>query len=363
MTETIVTGFVREAALKPLPPASDIFNGLVLGKNTASFRRVEEIVNDCRTKALVSNLALIGVPSSGKTTTAQIVAKALQRPFYEGSALNFEGKPADAFLDMIESVFGEHPAWALKNEFVGHQQITTIKPCVVFLDEAHDLPPKSQSILLQLLEKPYRVNINGILLDGSQIMWIFGTTDFSLLQVPLQTRTTPISFVGYALDEIAQMVHHRVPKFSLEDSLLIAKAAKGYPRQAFKIADFLAMRDLSAGMAPALLHWYEVDADGLDAFDNQIIEILRSHKNKGTSRMVNEAKRVVEAHQRGDRVGATALAKAQSYLDSLKEYAPMSLASLAEKLKYTDQSDLHRRVVYLETLNLVTRDGRGIKAI
>ena len=356
---TVTSYFAEEAALKPLPPKQGIFKGLVLGKNAASFRRVEEIVNDCRTKRLVSNLALVGVPSSGKTTTAQIIAAALERPFYEGSALNFDGKPHQAFLEILESVLGAYPGWALKVEFEGVQQISVVKPCVIFLDEAHDLPPKAQSLLLQLMERPFRANINGVLVDGSQIMWIFGTTDFSLLQVPLQTRTTAIPFVGYALDEIAQMVVHRHPKFSSEDALSLARAAKAYPRQAFKIADFIAERDLSEGVQAALTKWYEVDENGLDQFDQLILTTLRNHKTQGTPRKIREAQDLVADHQAGKRVGATALRKAQSYLASLNDPAPIAQGSLGEKLQYTDQADLFRRVVYLESLNLLTRTPRG----
>lgn len=361
--EPTCTFFDREAALKPLPPVSGIFDGLVLGKNEVAFRRIEEIVNDCRTLGSVSNLALVGVPSSGKTTTAQIIAKSLARPFYEGSALNFDGKPHEAFLDIIECVHGPFPQWVLKTEYLGRQQISTVRPCVVFLDEAHDLPPKAQSLLLQLMEGTYRANINGKLVDGSQIMWIFGTTDFSMLQVPLQTRAVPIPFVGYALEEIAQMVHHRQPRFDLDESLLIAKAAKGYPRQAFKIADFLAVRDLTQGVSAALAHWYDTDERGLDNFDNLILEALRACKKAGTTTKIDSAKRTIAAHAAGQKVGHGTLDKAITYLDSLKENAPMSQASLAEKLKYTDHSDLFRRVVYLESLHLLTRTSRGPMAI
>ena len=352
-----------EAVLKPLPPVTGIFSDLVLGKNQASFRRVEEMVNDCRTLTTVSNLSLIGVPSSGKTTTAGIIAQHLKRPFYEGSALNFDGTPGMAFLDIIESIFGKFPDWVLQHEFTGRQQITTVKPCVIFLDEAHDLPSRSQSLLLQLLEKPYRANIKGVMVDGSQIMWIFGTTDFSMLQVALQTRTTPIPFVGYDLDEIAQMVRHRHPGFAPEDAVLIAKAGKGYPRQAFKIADFLAVRDLTGGVEAALAHWYEVDEQGLDTFDKLILGVLRNHRGSGTIRQLTEAHALVDAAAQGKSVGSTALLKAQSYLASLKGCAPLAQGSLAEKLKYTDHSDLFRRVVYLESLNLVTRTSRGPMAV
>lgn len=359
----VVSYFAKDAVLQPRPPKQGIFDGLVLGKNAASFRRVEEIVNDCRTKGLVSNLALVGVPSSGKTTTAQIIAGALERPFYEGSALNFDGKPHQAFLEILESVFGAYPGWALKVEYLGAQQISTVKPCVIFLDEAHDLPPKAQSLLLQLMERPYRVNINGVLVDGSQIMWIFGTTDFSLLQVPLQTRTTAIPFVGYTLDEIAQMVMHRKPQFTFEEALAIAKAAKAYPRQAFKIADFIADRDLSEGVQAALSKWYEVDENGLDQFDQLILSTLRNQRAHSTPRRIREAQDLIADHAAGRRVGATALRRAQSFLASLNEPAPISQGSLGEKLQYTDQADLFRRIVYLESLNLLVRTPRGPMAV
>lgn len=340
-------------------PTPGLFDHMVLGENESAFRRVEFIVNQLRINGGVQNLALVGVPSAGKTTTALLISKALGRPAYEGGGENLQGNPFDALLDILEQTHGVFPAWIDRMEMEVERQVQVVKPCLVFLDEAHRIPKPVEALMLQALEKPYRVNIRGIHVDFSQVMWVLGTTDFSMLAQPFQTRFFPIPFVGYSVDSVAAMVLKHFPYFTPEDATRIARAGKGFPRSALKLATLLASTPETQGsISTTLTNLFGIDEQGLDQIDQRILEILRGHRPAPNLRKKAESEAILAMP---NSKGISAV-RAQAYLDSLEHHAPMAQGALADKLQYTDTDDLFRRIVYLETLGLVKRARAGVLA-
>lgn len=366
-----VTGYFDEkGCLHPQPALVPgvLFEGMVQGSNSAAFTQVELVTQDCRTQGRVENLALIGVPSTGKTTTALRVAAALERPIYEGSALNFEGDPFKALFRVLDKTLGPFPEYLCRMDYPEDRgkQMGYVRPCVVFIDEAHDLPKSFQTLMLSALEKPYRITCDVGGLDLTQVMWIIGTTDISFIQKPLQLRFTPVPFIGYSIEDVALMVRMHYPDLERADCERIARAGKGYPRSAFKVAKMVAMqrRNSACSVQEALHVGFGMDDNGLDVLDQKILEVLRGIRAISSPARLAEAEALINAAADGKKVSATTLVKAHALMQVHTYPAPIARKPLCEKLQYTNESDLMERVVYLETLGLVRRiPSRGIQAV
>ena len=347
-----------------LPRATNIFHSVVLGENEKAFRLLELTVNTMREKGSTLPLLLVGPPSCGKTTTAQIVARALDRPFLPLSAGTLNG-------DLFELVDGQMTQLHARNPFSevykhpdNPMPVKRIKPTTIFVDEAHALTDKAQTLLLQTMEKPFLLSRpDGSYVDFRDVLVILGTTDPTLtpggggLVKPLRTRCVNggIVFVPYSAESVAEMLRRVNPRVTQEEALLAAKTAKLYPRVALGYV-------AQAGSMPLRTFLHDLigaDEHGLDPVDRQLLAVLEESVEYKHPKKIAESEAILAEHEAGRKISPLRVLQARTFLDTTSP-KPMSIDALASALMVTDHEDIKARIHYLQSLKMVVRTPRGV---
>jgi len=178
----------------------------------------------CRHQFLTSdvkpNIALIGPASCGKTYFARIYAKSLSVPFVEIQPHSVKDMRA-----MYETI----------TMAVGRKSL--VDPCVIFIDEVHNLNKHVEQALLKAVEKSDCIleTEEGIILKTQNISWVVATTEWGNLFGPFKTRFRKVSLRLYTKAEIAQIVGLSFPGFSDLACQMVAKYS-AIPREALSFA-------------------------------------------------------------------------------------------------------------------------------
>lgn len=341
---------------------SGIFDHLVTGENSSAFKLIEALVNAMqREPEDAHHFGLFGPASCGKTTTAELIAKALDRPYFGADAGYFNATPGgQGFIKALFKAFeASHLSEVSINDSVNDLKSGwLLKSAIIFIDEAHELNAANQNILLSMMEKPYRTHWKSDVYDWKNITIILATTDSSRLVKPLRTRTHEVSFEAYSAETVAAIVE-KTSDFKGELARRIALAAKLIPRRALQIARVLD----PSNPEETLEQLYAIDEQGLDARDRRILEVLRSNITPVDQVKLREAQRIVEMSARGKQITAARLAKAEATLEFLEpEGKPIGLSNLADRLGLSDQRDLQDRINALVNRGFVERTSKGIIA-
>jgi holliday junction DNA helicase RuvB len=222
-----------------------------------------------RSEAL-DHVLLAGPPGLGKTSLAQIVAAELEVPFVQtaGPALERKGDVA-AYLTALEprSVF--------------------------FIDEIHRLPRALEETFYPAMEDrclPITVGQGAgariVTIDLPPFTLIGATTRTGLLSTPLRDRFgIQHRLEHYAVHDLSRIVRRsaRLLDVEIEDggSVAIAHRSRGTPRVANRllkrVRDFAEVRHsgiVTADIAEAALDLLEVDHEGLDRLDREILRAV-----------------------------------------------------------------------------------------
>ena len=218
----------------------------------------------------LDHVLLAGPPGLGKTSLAQIVAAELEVPFVQtaGPALERKGDVA-AFLTALEprSVF--------------------------FVDEIHRLPRALEETFYPAMEGrclPITVGQGAgarvVTIDLPPFTLIGATTRTGLLTTPLRDRFgIQHRLEHYAAHDLATIVRRSARLLDVaieaEGAFAIAQRSRGTPRVANRllkrVRDYAEVRHsglVSAEVAEAALDLLEVDHEGLDRLDREILRAI-----------------------------------------------------------------------------------------
>jgi len=218
----------------------------------------------------LDHVLLAGPPGLGKTSLAQILAAELGVPFVQtaGPALERKGDIA-AFLTALEP------------------------RTIFFVDEIHRLPRALEETFYPAMEDsclPITVGQGAgarvVTLPLPPFTLIGATTRAGLITTPLRDRFgIQHRLEHYAVDELATIVRRsaRLLEVAIENggARAIAERSRGTPRVANRllkrVRDYAEVRGdgvVSAGVAAGALDLLEVDHEGLDRLDREILRAI-----------------------------------------------------------------------------------------
>lgn len=192
------------------------------------------------------SFALLGPASTGKTTLAKMFAKMIGLPFIEIHPQSVKN-PTDVVVSIgkvlenfkVKLTEDTHTTLELIPDDKGD---VIVPPCVVFIDEAHNLRNAVVQGLLKAIEPNDATLIldTGYKVDTELITWIIATTDRGMLFDAFDTRFMKINLHPYTRKEITKILKLSHPEWPDEVCQLAAKYGGQVVREAKQFAEEMA---------------------------------------------------------------------------------------------------------------------------
>lgn len=184
------------------------------------------------------SFALYGPPSTGKTHLAKLFAKTLSIPFIVIEPQTVS-KVNDIFSEINKGMTEFYEKLNLDFELHDYGNNTYCPPpCVVFIDEVHNLKSKIVQGLLKATEPNDRLMITeaGDTVRTNNICWMIATTDRGDLFDAFDTRFQKISLRLYTKKEMSEIIGMNNPDWPSEICDIVANYNSQVPREALAFA-------------------------------------------------------------------------------------------------------------------------------
>ncbi len=190
---------------------------------------------------LDKNFLLVGYPSTGKTELSKRMALALGLPF-----IHIDGRvirTREKLFELIDAALAEQHQAPKRAGSRSGMPLFDYPAFVVFIDEVHLVPRKTQESLLTLLERSDRtVALEGTTRRFAQVTrgtFLFATTRSSELDKPFRSRCLEVPLQTYTRTEVAEIVHRAQPRWPRDVLFKIATYSRLVPRRALSLAQEL----------------------------------------------------------------------------------------------------------------------------
>jgi len=198
---------------------------------------VETITNSIKLNKLPNAYLLTGIRGVGKTTTARLIARALNcnKNFLKEEDCHCEncnGIASSRHLDVIEMDAASKTGIDDVRELIDSSKYNpvTAKYKIIILDEVHMLSKQAFNGLLKTLEEP-----------PPHLKFIFATTEIKKIPVTIVSRCQRFDLHRVSISELVKNLQKILDiekgKISLEALTLIAKAAEGSVRDSLSLLD------------------------------------------------------------------------------------------------------------------------------
>ena len=371
--------------LSTFTPSRGIYGGV----NKANFKSIElwletikENVGRPSTKPNV--LGLFGPASTGKTTTAGLVAKDLKQPLValNCAALN-QANMWEAIYKETEQLYPKSRIHNTeRNIFTEPEKVYVLQHCVVLLDECHELTTRSQGQLLSVLDGSLDT-VNNIMeqkkypLAFNRVTWILSTTDSGKLLYPLSTRLHPIILNEYSEHDVVEIVKLNYPVLEDDAALVLSRAAKLVPRIALDLTrQYISVFRNSCYTRQTALAYVnsirQTNEYGIDATDEKILAMLKESKSPLSKAKQLEKNLLTMKLAKFDLIvdpseeQLTEAIKLQKQLEEYLEYEnqsslmPRSRQDISTFCRLFDMRDLEVRLGYMEKIGVIAKTKSGI---
>ena len=198
---------------------------------------VETITNSIKLNKLPNAYLLTGIRGVGKTTTARLIARALNcnKNFLKEENCNCdhcEGITNSRHLDVIEMDAASRTGIDNVRELIESSKYnpTSAKYKIVILDEVHMLSKQAFNGLLKTLEEP-----------PPHLKFIFATTEVKKIPVTIISRCQRFDLHRVSVNELVKNLENILDiekgKISRKALIIIAKAAEGSVRDSLSLLD------------------------------------------------------------------------------------------------------------------------------
>lgn len=364
-------------------------NGIYGGVNRSNFKSIElwlQTIKENKGKPSTKPnvLGLFGPASVGKTTSANIVAKALDQPLV---SINCSSIPQ---ASMWEYVYGAtrqlYPNSRIHDVMVpffsdGSDRTFILQSFTLLLDECHELTGKNQGQLLSILDGSIHTLNNAMYKDFSltfrNMTWVLSTTDSGKLSYPLSTRLHSVVLNEYTEHDIVEIVRLNCPVLPDEAILVIVRSAKLIPRIAIDLSkQYISIfKSIGYNRKTALSYVNSIrqtNEYGLDDTDNKILEMLKESKSPLSKSKQLERNLLIKKLDKFDIIidpSEEELAEAIKLQKELEEYTEYETASpymarsrqdISTYCRLYDMRDLEMRLGYMEKLGVIAKTKSGI---
>ena len=361
-------------------------NGIYSGVNKPNFKSIELWLqtikeNAGQTSTKPSVLGLFGPASTGKTTTAAVIAKNLNQHLVTINCAAID--QANFWQSLFVSSCYQYPDSRIHDymtPFLGKKTFL-LQSCVVLLDECHELSNRTQGQLLSVLDGS--INPVNCAIDKTDplllrhVTWVLSTTDSGKLLYPLSTRLHSIVLNEYSEHDVVEIVKLNYPVLLDGPALVLSRAAKLVPRIALDLAkQYISVFRNSCYTRETALTYVssikQTNEYGLDSTDKKILDMLKESRHVLSKSKQLDKNLIMKKLARFDTMidpseeHLTEAINLQTQLESYEQQEaessnmPRSRQDISTYCRLYDMRDLEMRLGYMEKLGLVARTKSGV---